>query len=259
MHHHKFEEVVELVKNNMPVLLIGEKGSGKTTLAMQVAESMGLKYYTLAMTRQTTLSYLLGYMNVNGEYIPSQLRHAFTEGGLFLLDEMDGGDANVLLSLNNIENGYIGFPDGVQKAHPDFRLMATANPQNEHHNYTGRSKLDAATLDRFDQVPCPRDDTLEASLVSQDVFEDISLVREVLAEHNSSIEVTMRDSIRLNQRRKISMEKDFIRNLFKDNEIAWKQFQDKQKERPTSQKQVDCENANELLTLLKYQYNHRGN
>ena len=109
--HHKFGEVELLVNHAQPVMLTGEKGSGKTTIAMQVAEELDLTFYSMSMTRQTTLSHLLGYMSVDGTYIPSILHKAVNEGGIYLLDEIDAGDANVLLCLNTIENGYVASSD----------------------------------------------------------------------------------------------------------------------------------------------------
>ena len=195
-----FDETYTLVNANIPALLTGEKGSGKTTLAMQVAEKLDLPFFSMSMTRQTTLSHLLGFMSVNGTYVASQLRGTAEKGGVFLLDEIDAGDANVILCLNTIENGYISFPDGIIDIHEDFRLMATSNPQDQHEHYVGRSKLDAATLDRFDIIDIDHDVNLEKSLVDQDVYSHIYALRTVLGSMNSSKTISMRDALRYQKR-----------------------------------------------------------
>lgn len=208
--HFKFLEVKTLVDNNFSVLLHGERGSGKTTLAIQIAEELGLDFYTLAMTRQTTLSHIIGFMNVNGIYVPTLFRKAVEEGGLFLLDELDAADPNVILALNTLENGYISFPDTIVQVHENFRLMATANPFDMHNEYTGRAVLDAATLDRFDKVALPRDSKLEDSLVSKNTYNIMQKLRRLIVEGNQNIHLSMRDSMRLEKRRVLGLDEGYI-------------------------------------------------
>lgn len=199
MKHTKYEYVKTLVKAGESVLLVGEAGSGKTTLAMQIAEELGLDFCTISMTKQTAVSALIGFISINGTYIPSQLRDAYENGKVMLLDELDAADVNVLLTLNTIENGFIAFPDKIVHAHPDFHLIATANPINEHSTYTGRSKLDFSTLDRYHKVELSRDDSLEIHLTSQSLFEEVTLARQLMHEMGLTSTVTMRDSIRMHR------------------------------------------------------------
>ncbi len=252
-HHNKYDEVKTLVKADIPVLLTGEKGSGKTTLAIQIAETLELEFFSMSMTRQTTLSHLLGFLSVNGEYVPSQLFKAAIDGGLYLLDEIDAADANVVLTLNTIENGYISFPTGIVKLHKDFRIMGTANPQNEHEFYVGRSKLDAATLDRFDIVEIPRDDELEKTLVDFDTHHRIELMRKVLKEANSSIKISMRDSMRYQKRKDLGIDKDFVERLAGDNPIAIQNYAELLKNIPKHSDQSECHTFDELVDLINIQ------
>ena len=215
--HSKFDEVALLVEARQPVLLTGERGCGKTTLIQQVAEKLGLPFYCQNMTRQTTLSMLVGFRNVHGDYVRSQLREAVEYGGILLLDEIDAADANVLLALNTIENGFVSFPDGIINVHKDFVLVATANTQST--EYTGRSKLDAATLDRFDTIELHRDDNLERSLVPIAVYATIQKIRQAKAEYGLTKEVTMRDSLRLAVRTKLGLADSFIDTLL-EHEVS---------------------------------------
>ena len=195
-----------LVKNNLPVLLIGDRGCGKTTLAQQVAEELNLPFYSISCTRQTTLSHLLGFLNVTGVYVPSHFRRAIEDGGVFLLDEIDASDPNVILTLNTIENGYVTFPDKIVPVHKDFRLLATANPFDEHAEYTGRSKLDAATLDRFDIITIDRDTHLENALISAGTRIIVKEFRKVLKSANlKKTQLTMRDALRIDTRLKLGL------------------------------------------------------
>jgi MoxR-like ATPase len=253
MHHSKFNEIETLINAGIAVLLTGEKGSGKTTLAKQVSETLGLKFHSMSMTRQTTLSHLLGFISVNGTYVPSQLRSAAENGGAFLLDEIDAADANVLLSLNTIENGFIAFPDEIIELHEDFRLMATANPQDQHQFYTGRTKLDAATLDRFDIVEIPRDEHLERSLVDSDIFRLINAMREALSNSNSSTVVSMRDSMRLQRRKELGLMEGYLPRLVDHNKLILEKFDEILKTMPKHHDQSECVSFAELIDLAHLQ------
>jgi MoxR-like ATPase len=225
--HSRFDEISTLVNAGVSVLLTGEKGSGKTTVAKDVTHSLGLTFFSLSMTRQTTLSHLLGFMNVNGTYIPNQVRKAAENGGVVLLDEIDASDPNVILSLNTIENGYIAFPDQVVELHPKFRLMATSNPQDNHRDYNGRAKLDASTVDRFDIIDVERDEYLEQSLVDKITYKHITLLRECLKETNSTTYISMRDSMRYQQRKELDLLEGFVNRLMKKDLLAFEKYTDR--------------------------------
>ncbi len=206
MRHNKFEYVKTIVDSGMATLLLGEAGSGKSTLCMQIAEATDRQFSALALTKQTAVNAIIGFISINGTYIPSQFRKAYEEGHLFLLDELDAADANVLLIFNTLENGYMAFPDGIVHAHKNFRLVATANPQDGHSIYTGRSKLDFSTMNRFYKVNLERDPDLEETLTSPETAIEAELVREFLRSQGSSIQVTMRDTIRIHDLKKLGLD-----------------------------------------------------
>jgi len=250
MRHNRFDEVSILVRAGIPVLLEGEKGSGKTTLIAQVAKELELEFYTISMTRQTTLSHLLGFVSVNGTYISTHLRQAAEFGGVFNIDEIDAGDSNVLLTLNTIENGYLTFPDKIVYLHKDFRLVATANPHDQHENYVGRNKLDAATLDRFDIVDMDRDEELEKSLVDTDVFRHITIARKILANENSSTVLSMRDTLRYQKRKDLGLLENFIFRLLGKSTRNYGNYLTAIESVPKYTLQEDCETVDELFTLI---------
>ena len=154
--HDKFDTVLKFVANNEPVFLTGPAGSGKNFICKQVADALDLKFYfTNAVTQEYKLT---GFTDANGKYQPTQFYKAFTEGGVFMLDEMDASIPEVLVILNAaIANRYFDFPApiGYVEAHPDFRVIAAGNTigHGADYEYVGRNQLDAASLDRFAIIP----------------------------------------------------------------------------------------------------------
>lgn len=169
--HEKFETVLKFVANNEPVFLTGPAGSGKNVLCKQVAEALGLKFYfTNAVTQEYKLT---GFTDAMGNYQPTQFYKAFTEGGVFMLDEMDASIPEVLVILNAaIANRYFDFPApiGYVEAHPDFRVIAAGNTvgTGASYQYVGRNQLDAASLDRFAIVKIGYSEAIENSVAGGD-------------------------------------------------------------------------------------------
>lgn len=153
--HEKFETIMKFVANKRPVYLYGPAGSGKNVICKQIAKSLGLDFYfTNAVTQEYKLT---GFTDAMGNYQPTQFYKAFTQGGVFMLDEMDASIPETLIILNAaIANKYFDFPApiGYVEAHPDFRVIAAGNTigHGADFEYVGRSPLDASTLDRFAAV-----------------------------------------------------------------------------------------------------------
>lgn len=173
--HEKFETVLKFVANDEPVFLTGPAGSGKNYICKQVAESLGLKFYfSNAVTQEYKLT---GFTDAMGNYQPTQFYKAFTEGGLFMLDEMDASIPEVLVILNAaIANRYFDFPApiGYKEAHPDFRVVAAGNTTGHgaDYEYVGRNQLDGASLDRFAIVAVDYSKDIENGLVSDKAIAD---------------------------------------------------------------------------------------
>jgi hypothetical protein len=93
---------------------------------------------------------------------------AYRDGGVFLLDEIDAGNAGVLTVLNAALAGDVmATPVGMVSRSPRFLTVAGANTygQGASRQYVGRNQLDAATLDRFAVLDWPVDEGLEAAMV----------------------------------------------------------------------------------------------
>jgi cobaltochelatase CobS len=163
-------------------LMVGPAGTGKSTIAEQVAESLGLSYYSISLSPQTPASALLGYMQAAGEYVRSLYREAYEHGGVFHFDEFDNAHPSVLAVINaSLANGHMAFPDRMVTRHPDFRVCASANTygRGPDRQYVGRQAIDAATLDRFVVVTVDIDEALE-SKICQATGAGTAVVTEVL-------------------------------------------------------------------------------
>lgn len=166
--HSYFPLIVACLTARQHVWLVGPAGGGKTTLVSYAAKAAGLEYRCISVCAQTTKSDFLGFIDAHGIYRSTPFREAFETGKVFVLDEGDNGNANVLAVMNaGMANGEMAFPDGIVKRHPDFCVVACANTfgQGATSAYVGRNQLDAATLDRFFFITLPYDEGLEASFI----------------------------------------------------------------------------------------------
>jgi hypothetical protein len=149
--HEKFDQIKACIDANIPVYLVGPAGSGKNHTLEQIANDLGLDFYFTNSVQQEYK--LTGFIDASGKYHETEFYRAFTNGGLFFLDEMDASIPEVLVLLNAaIANGYFDFPmHGKVEAHEDFRVVAAGNTvgNGADEQYTGRLVLDQATLDRF--------------------------------------------------------------------------------------------------------------
>ncbi len=165
--HVNFEKLTRIVHSNTPVMLVGPAGTGKSHAAEQVAQALGLEFYAMSVGAQTSKSDIVGYMDAMQNYVRTVFRNAYEHGGLFLLDEIDAGNSNVLIQLNAaLANNYMSFPDGMIRRHNNFRMVASANTfgLGASRQYVGRNQLDAATLDRFAVLTWDIDNNLEECL-----------------------------------------------------------------------------------------------
>jgi hypothetical protein len=197
--HKQFDALVKIIQSGLPVLMVGEPGTGKTSSAEMAAELLGIDFHSISVGVQTTKSDILGFTDAGGTYQPTGFRKAFENGGIFLMDEIDAGNPNVLIIINSaISNGFCNFPDGMIHAHEKFRFVATANTfgTGADAKFIGRNQLDEATLDRFINIKFGIDELLEDALVSnKDWLKKVRTLRKDVEYSNRDILVSPRISI----------------------------------------------------------------
>ena len=153
--------VIDGVNSKENVLLTGGTGVGKTTHVVKLAEAIGQDVLRVNFNAETRLSDFVGKMHViNGEtrWVDGILPMAMRKGMWLLMDEIDMADPSILALLHPIlePNPILVLKEnnGEQiKAHPNFRIFATANSvgamQDRAGTYTGTNQLNEAFLDRW--------------------------------------------------------------------------------------------------------------
>lgn len=204
--HHMFPKVLATVNRDVHAYLPGPPGTGKSHMVEQVSRALGRPFGAMSFHTQSTIASLVGYMDAHGNYVRTVFRDIYENGGIMLFDEMDGASPAIGIGMNSaLANGFMSFPDGMIKRHPEFVAVCTANtlgtgPTAE---FAGRQKLDPATLNRFAKIFIDTDESMEDSIVHGMIGEDLGKdwlkkvrhIRRAVAELNIKHFVTMRDSI----------------------------------------------------------------
>lgn len=149
------ETIAYSVTADMPVLLIGETGVGKTAAVRHVAARTRNSLRRVNVNGSTTAEDFVGQLMVNekGTYWSDGiLTDALRNGYWLVIDEINAASAEVLFVLHSLldDDRYIvltGKPDKeVVRAHPNFRIFATMNPPER---YAGTKDMNKAMLSRF--------------------------------------------------------------------------------------------------------------
>lgn len=142
------------IRDNLPVLLIGESGTGKTSAIRYLANATGNGLRRINLNGGTTADELVGRLLINekGTYwIDGILTEAMRNGEWVVLDEINAALPEVLFVLQSImdDDGYLVLNEKDDKEivhkHANFRLFATCNPPE----YAGTKEMNKALLSRF--------------------------------------------------------------------------------------------------------------
>jgi len=200
MTHKQQSYIEQLISANVTVKLIGEAGTGKSTIVINAAENAGIPYSFMTGSRQSSKGDIVGFMSVNGTYVPSPFRVAYEQGHYFNIEEMNAMDPNLAILFNSLDNNKMAFPDGYfEPPHPNFRLIATENPVSK--QFGARTQADFSTSNRFYTVRIDKDEDLALTLTSQPIIDQVNVLRNFLEEEGASqsYPLTMRDELLLKQ------------------------------------------------------------
>lgn len=198
--HKQFEQLLAVVGiKGINTLLTGGAGLSKSTAVKQASEAFNLEMGSISFSNQTTKTDLLGFVDANGIYRQSTFVDSFTNGKVFLADEMDACSANVLVLLNSaISNGFLETPDNhMVTAHENFRFVGTANTnlRGSKDGFTARNKLDSATIDRFTVIEWTLDEDLEEKITNNNGWlKIVRKCRELATKQLEGVTITPRSS-----------------------------------------------------------------
>ena len=210
--HKNFEQIIQIVGQKIPLMLIGPAGSGKNHTLEQVAKALDLPFY---FSNSITQEYkLTGFIDAGGKYHETEFYKAFTTGGLFFFDEIDASCAESLIIINAaLANGYFDFPNGRVNAHENFRVVAAANTFGNGADmiYVGRNQLDGATLDRFATMEFDYDENIERTICAdEELYRFIISVRNAIKKRRLRFVVSMRATINASKMLQVGIDKKTI-------------------------------------------------
>jgi MoxR-like ATPase len=152
----ELETIAVGVRDNLPVLLVGDTGTGKTSYIRHLAHLTQSGFRRLNMNGSTTTEELVGHYVIDGRgdgmrWVKGVLYEAMEEGYWLLLDELNAALPEVLFALHSVMDDdhmlVVAEHEGeVVKPAEGFRLFATMNPSLE---YAGTRDLNKALLSRF--------------------------------------------------------------------------------------------------------------
>lgn len=166
--HKQFAKVLQTLGCGLNVFMVGSAGTGKTTIAERAAQALGLEFSAQSFNAQSSKSDLVGFTTANGVYVGTEFRKRFEFGGVYLMDEIDNANPNILGTLNAaLANGYMAFPDGMVKRHAGFVAIAAGNTYGNGATaqYVGRNPIDGATKDRFVFMDILIDENVEDAMM----------------------------------------------------------------------------------------------
>jgi len=193
------------------ILIEGEVGVGKTTIAKAVAAYFDSNFYRIDCSEETLTHNLVGYFDpplviakgyIEDTYVQGSLVRAMLEGGCLFINEinrMPESTQNELLTA--LDEGILEIPKlKTIHAHKDFFVIATQNPSA----HVGVTVLGEALVDRFVWIKLnyqnPEEEILiikqEANLSDGNVDKIATLSQNIIQKTRESTSIRRGSSIR---------------------------------------------------------------
>jgi hypothetical protein len=178
--HPQLPYVIQLLGLGQYPFLVGPAGCGKTTLGAQAAKALKRPFSYLSFTAGVSETWLYGRQTPNG-FVEGSFSKAYREGHVYLADEIGAADSNLMLTIKTAlshKEMYNPINGELCKRHENFAFIAADNTYGKGGNgvYSGRNRLDAATLDEFVYVSLDYLPEIEEKLTSDEKI--LNLIRE---------------------------------------------------------------------------------
>ena len=151
--NNSFEILDKAYESGLFVLIIGPKGTGKTSLVREFATKRGVKLESINFSLRTRESHLVGSKSLeNGSigFDEGILVKSMKEGNMLYLDELNAAEADVLLRLDEAldDRRQIVLKESggeLIQANKEWFVVATINPLT----HVGTKELPPQILSRF--------------------------------------------------------------------------------------------------------------
>ena len=148
-----FEILEKAHEQGIFVLVIGPKGTGKTTLVREFAKRQSMRLESINFSLRTRESHLVGSKSLsegNTQFDEGILIKSMKEGNMLYLDEINAAEADVLLRLDEAldDRRQVVLKESggeVITAKKSWFVIATINPLN----HVGTKELPPQLLSRF--------------------------------------------------------------------------------------------------------------
>jgi len=154
----KYTLIKSAIKANVPLLLEGHTGTGKTYTILELAKAQNKIVRVINVSGELTVDSILGQNTlVDGNVVwrDGVLTHAMRNGEWVLFDELNTALPEVLTIINGVldDTRSVTLPNADNErveAHEEFRFIGTQNPSTG--DYAGTGKLNDALLNRMVRV-----------------------------------------------------------------------------------------------------------
>lgn len=211
--HFYLERLIKLLGAGIHVMLWGPAGTGKTTAAMMAAKALGLDAEIDTLDPSTPKSGIMGYRTPSGEAVPTAFTRCYSEGKVYVGDEVDNAPAHVQSIKNSaMANGHCPTAWGMVARAKGFVGCYTGNtPGRPTPQFPDRRPMSAAFADRLYFMYWPLDPNIErraaglppvktpeipqGTCLAQDWVTWVQMAREYCAHNAPTIMITPRASI----------------------------------------------------------------